>query len=178
MSAIERLLNELDSSREELLVTIEALPDDALLKSGVVGEWSIADVLVNLTVWESEIVTGLLKMDQGKKPGNLLNALKHPKDYDQQRYAENKDRDLDRVFNDLMKVRLELEEWVESLSERQLTDNKRYKYFHGRSLLQIISQTTIDNERRYLPDIKRFAKAWEEAEQGGTIPITAVDVNK
>ena len=176
MSAVEQLLNELDATREQLLVAIEPLPDEALMQAGAVAEWSIADVLVNLTVWESELVTGLLKIDQGNKPGRLLSAMAKPDEYNQQRFTENKDRDLNRIFDDLIKVRLELEEWLEAFSDKQLTDKKRYKYFNGRSLSQIVSQITIDNERRFLADIQQFAQAWERAESSGVIPLTAVEL--
>jgi len=176
MSAVEQLLNELDTTREQLLVAIEPLPDEALLQAGAANAWSIADILVNLTVWESELVTGLMKIDQGRKPGRLLAAMTRPEKYNQQRYAENIDRDLNRVFDDLIKVRLELEEWLETFSDRQLTDKKRYKYFNGRSLSQIVTEITIENERRYLPDLQQFARAWEKAESDNVIPVTAVDL--
>lgn len=176
MSTVEQLLNELDTVREQLLVAIEPLPDEALLQPGAAGGWSIADILVNLTVWESELVTGLMKIDQGRKPGRLLAALAKPEEYNQQRYTENINRDLNRVFDDLIKVRLELEEWLEMFSDRQLTDKKRYQYFNGRSLSHIVRQITLENERRYLPDLQRFADAWEKAESSGVIPVTAVDL--
>ena len=72
MSVVDKLLMQLDESRERLLIAIEPLPDLVLIKKGVVGQWSIADILVNLTVWEAELVTGLMKIERGQKPGRLL----------------------------------------------------------------------------------------------------------
>ncbi len=178
MSAVERLLTELDAVRERLLVAIESLPDEALGQPGVVGEWSVGDVLVNLTVWESEVVTALMQVDQRKKPTRLLAALAQADDYDRERYAENKGRDLDLVFDDLMKVRLELEEWLEMFDDRVLTDKKRYKWLNGRALTSLIAQATFENERRYVPAMEQFSQAWaaRSATQGGVIPLTAVTV--
>jgi len=182
MNDVEQLLGALDATREQLLVALEMLPDEALTQPGVVGEWSVADILVNLTAWESEVVTALMQMEQGKRPAGLLNALAQADAYNQARYHENRGRDLDRVFDDLMKVRLELEEWLETLDDRDLKDKKRYKWLDGRSLAQLITQATIENERRYLPDIARFAQAWERDTAGedeppeGMIPLTAVTI--
>jgi hypothetical protein len=176
MSAMERLLDELDATRERLLVALESLPDEALLQPGLAEGWSMADVLMNLTLWESELVTALMQIDQGKKPGGLLAALAEPAKYNQARFAEFKGRALDAVFDDWMKVRLELEEWLEMLPDEQLTDKKRYSWLKGRSLADLIAQTTYENERRYLPEIERFAQAWETAERD-TIPLTAVNIN-
>ncbi|HRQ36463.1 MAG TPA: ClbS/DfsB family four-helix bundle protein [Chloroflexota bacterium] len=180
MSSVEQLLGELDSAREQLLMVIEMLPDDALTQPEVVGDWSIADVLVNLTVWESELVTALMQIEQGKRPTRLLAALAAADTYTQARYEENKGRELDRVFDDLIKVRLELEEWIEMFADRDLADARRYKWLHGRTLAQLISQITIENERRYLPTITAFAQAWqtkeEEMAQEGVIPLTTISI--
>ncbi|MCP4358129.1 MAG: ClbS/DfsB family four-helix bundle protein [Chloroflexi bacterium] len=172
---IEMLLNELDMSRERLLAAIETLSDEALTQTAAVGEWSVADVLLNLTAWESELVTAVRQLRQSKKPTRLLSALVDPDDYNQKRYEENKGRDLDRIFNDLMKVRLELEEWLEMFSDKQLADRKRYKWLKGQSIAQLVTQITIENENRYLPQIEQFARTWDETAE--IIPLTAVTLN-
>ena len=171
---MEQLLDKLDNGREQLLIALEPLPDEALLAPGAVGDWSIADLLAVLTAWEAEMVTALLKLDQGKKPERLLAALANPDEFNRQRVAETYGRPLDRVFDDLMKVRLQLEEWLETFSDRRLADNKRYKWFNGRSLAQIIAQTSYENEAQYLPDVQKFARSWEQAANNGVIPVTAV----
>ncbi len=172
--AVEQLLNKLDASRERLLIAIEPLPDLVLIKKGVVGQWSIADILVNLTVWEAELVTGLMKMERGQKPGRLLSALQDPKTYNKMRYDENQNRDLDLIFNDLVKVRVELEEWLEIFSAKQLTNPKQYSWFKGKSLTDIVAQTTFENEQKYLPHIEKFVQAWEASMASNVIPLTAV----
>ena len=173
---MEQLLDALDNGREQLLIALEPLPDEALLAPGAVGEWSLADLLAVLTAWEAEMVTALLKLDQGKKPERLLAALARPDEFNRQRVAETRGRPLDRVFDDLMKVRLQLEEWLETFSDRQLADKKRYKWFNGRSLAQIVAQTSYENEARYLPAVQKFAQSWEPAGKGGA--VTAVTNEK
>lgn len=174
---VENLLDELDSSRESFLVAIELLPDEALQQPGVMGSWSVADVLVNLTVWEAELVTAMLKLDQGAKPAALLAALADPAAYDQQRYAENVGRELDRVFDDLMKVRLELEEWLEMFSERKLGNKMQFRSLNGRSIAELVQEIIIDREARFLPSVALFARRWE-LNQLGSIPLTAVSVEE
>lgn len=180
MSSVEQLLAELDDAREQLLVVIEMLPDEALTQPGAMGDWSIADVLVNLTAWESELVTALMQIEKGKRPTRLLASLAEAEAYNQARYEENQERELDRVFDDLMKVRLELEEWLEAFNDQDLTDGQRYKWLNGRSLAHLIRQITIENERRYLPTITHFARQWpspqDEMEQGDVIPLATISI--
>lgn len=176
-NVMEQLLDELDDGREQLLIALEPLPDEALLAPGAVDDWSIADLLAVLTAWEAEMVTALLKLDQGKKPERLLAALANQDEFNRQRVAETHGRPLERVFDDLMKVRLQLEEWLETFSDRQLTDKKRYKWFNGRSLAQIIAQTSYENEAPYLPAVQKFSRSWDQAANDGVIPLTAVSAN-
>jgi hypothetical protein len=102
MTTKEQLLDALDNNREKLLVAIEPLPDEALHEKQAVGEWSVSDALINITAWEAELVTGLMRIRQNQRPDRLLEALKDPAEYDKRRFAENQDRDLDQVFLDCL----------------------------------------------------------------------------
>ena len=157
MTVADELIDKLDSTREDLLVALSDLSDDALMQSHAIGKFSIADVLVNITTWEAELVTGLMRIDQGKKPTALLAAIGNRKAYNQKRFEENKGRNLDLVFDDLQQVRVQLESWLEMFSEKMLMDKKRYKWFNGRSLSQIIEEVTFANEARYMPLISSYA---------------------
>lgn len=157
---LDHLLDQLDSSRERLLMAIEDLPDEALQIPGVLGDWSVADVLANLTVWEAELVTGIMRLDQGKKPEKLQAAMKQPEAFDASCYEENRERDLDRIFNDWQGVRVQLEEWLETLPLPYLTNPQRYKWLQGKSLWQLVQEVVILREKRYLPHLQLFAQRW------------------
>lgn len=165
MNRVE-ILEELDSVREELLVAIEPLPDEAFRRPGVMGDWSLADILAHLVVWESEMVTALLRIDQGKTPTRLIAAFEDVDGYNELRYEENKDRDLDRIFEDLHRVRVQLEEWLPEFTDRDLTDPKRYPWSKGLPLWHIIAENSFRHEREHLPDIKAYVSRWQ-AESGG-----------
>lgn len=160
-STIERLLDQLDSTRERLLVALDELPDEALLAPNTIGHWSVADLLVQQTVWESELVTGLLRISQGKKPVRLLAALDNAEEYGRLRYQENKGRDLDRIFDDLPQVRVQLEEWLEEFSEKQLSKKGHFAWLKNRALADLIAQLTYEHERRYLPQVEALAQKWQ-----------------
>ena len=71
----ESLYEQLDESREQLLVLLSELSDEALLQPNSMAGGSIADVLLLLAVWEAECVTGLAKIKQGKKPRPLAKSV-------------------------------------------------------------------------------------------------------
>ena len=174
-STIEQLLDQLDSSRERLLVALDELPDEALLEPNTIGQWSVADLLVQQTAWESELVTGLLHISQGKKPARLLAALDNMDEYGRLRYEENKGRDLDRIFDDLPQVRMQVEEWLEEFSEKQLSKKGHFPWLKNRSLVDLITQLTIDHELRYLPLVQLLARQWQAPTDDMMISLSPKD---
>jgi uncharacterized damage-inducible protein DinB len=177
MSTLEFLLDALDERRERLLVAIEPLDDEALLQKNVVGEWSISDVLTNLTAWESELVTGLLKLNQNKRPVKFMEALADPAGYDSAFYGAMQDRDLNQIFEDLQLVRVQLEDWLSEFSEKDLTNRNRYRGLDGRTLRGVIAEATYKREDMFLPAIEAFSQAWFDAQEpaDNVIPLTLVD---
>lgn len=173
MQTLDNILDKLDNTREKLLMAIEILPDEALVEEASIGRFSIADVLAIQAVWEAELVTGLMQLNQGKKPERLLKALADPKTYNKQRYIENKDRSLDSIFNDYQQVRVKVEQWLEDFSEKALNDSKRYKFFRGKPLVSIIGEVTWEREAKYVSPFSAFAQSWIDSRDTTTMMETA-----
>jgi len=157
---VSEMLEELDENRERLLIAIEQLPDEALLEPGVMDDWSVADILAHIAAWESEMVTGLMRIKQGKKPAKMLEAFGDVEGYNARRYEENKGRDIERIFDDLQGVRVQLEQWLEEFSEKELSDPQRYEWSPGLSLAHIIKENSYGHDAEHLPDIESFAARW------------------
>jgi len=184
MDELMNILDVLDGSREKVLTAIEALPDEALLATGAVGTASVADLLALQAAWEAELVTGLMRLDQGKAPEKLLAALAKPEAYEAQRLAEYAGRDLDQIFDDWQLVRGKLEGWLEMFSERDLINPKRFKALQGKSLKQLVLSASSQREMAYTAALEKFAQAWLEAADAAedaafnvgidVIPLTAV----
>lgn len=152
--------DKLDEERERLLVALEPLPDEALLEPGAMGDWSVADILAHLTAWESEMVTGLMQINQGKTPKKMIAAFGDVDGYNARRYEENKGRDIDRIFDDLQGVRVQLEQWLDEFSDKDLSDPNRYKWSEGITLAHIIKENSYGHEAEHTPQIEDFAKRW------------------
>lgn len=178
MTRLEQLLDKLDDTREALLVALERLPDEAFAEPDAIGSWSVQDLLANITAWEAELVTGLMRLKQGKKPDKLLAALDDVAAYDQARFAENFERPLETTFDDFQKVRMELETWLEEFSDLELTRPRQFKWFRRDTLAQIIERFTINRERPFAIKVAVFAEQWEAREAAANaniIPLTLVE---
>lgn len=154
----------LENVREQLLVAIEALPDEALVAPAAIGEWAVVDLLANLTIWEAELVTGLMAIEAGRKPTRLLQILADSENFNATCYAENKERELDAIFDDFQRVRVALEGWIEGFKPKDLFTVGKYKWLPGRTLAQLIAQVSYEREASYIPALTQFAATWRPAE--------------
>ena len=177
MKNLEELLDALDQSREELLVTLESLPDEAFSVPNAIGRWSVQDLLANITAWEAELVTGLMRLKQKRKPDKLLAALSNRDGFDQKRFQENVKRPLNTIFDDFQKVRMELETWLEEFSDRELFRQRQFKWLRRQALGEIISGITIQRERPFAVKITAFAEEWQATQANNVIPLTSVEAN-
>lgn len=162
MNAME-IQEEMDRGRLRLLEILASLPDEALTEPGAVGQWTLANVLAHFVNWEAELVTGLNHIDQGKKPVNLLKALADREAYNASRYEQFKGRNLDRIFDDLHGVRVQLEEWLEEFSQADLENADRFPWLGDRALWEVIAETSFEHERSHIAGIEAYAERWLQA---------------
>ena len=65
----EALFRRLNASWQELQDAITGLPDEAMVKPGAVGEWSVRDVIAHIATWEEEALKALpIIVEGGKLP--------------------------------------------------------------------------------------------------------------
>lgn len=161
---VEVLQDNITRVRESLLATIEELPDEALHEPGATPDgWTPADVLAVIAAWESEIVTGLAEIQRRKKPNKLLRAVKQYDSYIEARRAENVDRSLDAIFNDLQGARIQLEVRLEDLTDRDLKNPREFRWLKGKPLWPFLSRNTYERESRFIPGLRAFADRWLDA---------------
>ena len=174
----ELLEEEMDVVRERLLVALDTLPDEALLQPGSSGQWSVAETLAHLVVWEAELVTALARISANKKPTRLLEALADVNAYNAKRMQEGSGRDLDRIFDDLIGVRRQLEIRLAQFSEKELTNPRQYSFLKGKPLWQLIKANSYGHELKHLPAIETFNAAWLAAEEAavGSVGLNDIEV--
>lgn len=61
----EQLIQRVDSGWQGFAAACQGLPADALLEPGVVGEWSVKDLMAHIATWELESLAALPVIAQG-----------------------------------------------------------------------------------------------------------------
>jgi hypothetical protein len=163
------LLSELDDQRQEFLDLLEDVPDEWMLVPGVVGEWSIRDVLAHLTAWEGQTVTLLFQVQRGMPKPTTVHFGKESDEAINKRWHEaGKDRPFGQIWEDWLSVRKQMIRRVSDLSEQELNDPNRYPWMKGNPLTQLIMETVLDHEEEHADQIREWLEnrdAEEPAEE-------------
>ncbi len=157
------LVSAMDTSRAELLDAIVGLSDEQMLEPGVVGDWSVRDVLQHISLWEAELVKLLVHVQQRRRPTGDRFAGKIDIDTLNARWhAETKDRPLDSVQADFAAVRQQTQRRLNDVGEADLANAKLVPWLKGRPLWQWVFEDTAEHDQEHAAQIR----AWREARKG------------
>jgi hypothetical protein len=152
----KEILNALEEGRKKFLQAIEGLSDEQMQQPGVVGKWSVKDLLAHLGLCEAELITMLWQLKQGQKPSypTLNNA-----DVDrinEKWYQENKSRPLERVRADFLAVRKQTIRQVERYIDSELNDPQRYPVLGGEPLEEWIAGDSYRHEAEHEAQVRAW----------------------
>ena len=155
----KEILDRLESEREHFLDALEGLSEDDLERSGVVGTWSIKDVLIHISRWEAELVKLLWQARQGQKPTSMHFTQAEVDETNLGWFKESQFRPLRSVLDDFHAVRNQTILRVEAFSEAELRDPDRYKWAKKRPLAEWIASDSFEHEAEHREQILAWRKA-------------------
>jgi hypothetical protein len=157
------LLEILEDSRQEMMEMIEDLPDNVLLETGVIGEWSIKDILAHLTFWEGQIVTLLFQTSNGMpKPTTVHFQDKSVDEVNKRWYESGKERALDIIWQDWAGIRKQTIRRVSEFNDKDLNDPQRFPWLNGVPLFQWIMNDTAEHEDEHADQIRDWLDQRDE----------------
>ena len=152
----DEILDALEDERENLIDAIEGLSDEDMLESGVVGDWSIKDILAHLSAWEAELVKLLWQARQGQPPSGIY-ASGVPVDEINVVWSQAaRSRPLERVMDDFISVRKQTVRRVEPFLDTDLTDPQRWPWLNGHPLWEWIATDSFQHEAEHAAQIKEW----------------------
>ena len=152
------LLTLLEESRERFLDVLENLPQEQWVVPGVVGEWSIKDILAHLSRWEAELVKLLWQARQGIKPTTMHFSQVNVDETNRLWFIEARSRSLEHVLEDFHAVRNQTLLRAETFSDKELTDPKKYPWLASRALWDWVVGDSSDHETEHAEQIASWRK--------------------
>jgi len=147
------VLSELNASREAMLKTLEGLDDDQMVEPGVIGDWSVKDILVHLSLWEAELVTLLWQARQGRKPTTAQLSPDTVDELNARWYPMHKDRALNQVLEDFHAVRRQTARRVDGFTDKELADPGLFPWLDGEPLGHWIAEDSYGHEAEHMAQI-------------------------
>jgi hypothetical protein len=152
----DEILDALEDERENFLEAIDGLSDEALLEPGVVGDWSIKDILHHFTMWESELVKLLWEASQGLRPSFLNLTDKTVDEINAAWAAEGQARTYEQIWEDLQAVRKQTIRRLSAFNDKDLNDPERFPWSRGQPLWGWIAENSFAHEKEHTAQIKEW----------------------
>jgi len=156
------VLTALTESRQKFLAAIDGFSEEEMTRPGVVGEWSVKDLLVHITRWEAELVKLLWQAAQGVKPTTVHFSRVEVDETNQRWFEESRSRPLALALQDFHSVRKQTIRRVKDLPEKSFSDPDYFPWLDGHPLWEWIAGDSFEHESEHVEDILR----WRESRGG------------
>lgn len=153
----QEVLDQIREAREEMQQALNGLANDMMLRPGVVGMWSVKDVLAHLSIWQSELITALSQLDQPQHAPHIV-EIEDIDEFNAEQYRANVRRPLDIILEDFEGVHKHLIKTVEELDEKTLNDNRTFSWMEGEPLWYLIAENGYWHEQEHAEEIRQWRK--------------------
>jgi len=149
------ILEQIREARGALLTALEGLTDDAMLRPGVAGFWSVKDILAHLTTWQSELITALSQLDAPRRVPGIV-KIEDIDDWNEEQYRVNARRSLQAVREDFNGVHRHLLKTIEGLDDKMLEDARKFPWMEGEPLWYLIAENAYWHEQEHAEEIRKW----------------------
>ena len=152
----QEIVKALEDSREPIMRIIDELSDEQMLEPGVVGEWTLKDLIAHLTRWEAELIKLLWQIRQGGTPSSMLVEEMDFDAINARWNQEDQSRSLGRILEDFYAVREQTLRRFEYFNDKDLDDPNRYPFLKGKPLWIKIAGNSFAHDQEHLEQIQRW----------------------
>jgi len=152
------LLEAIQKERAAFEAALAGLTAEQMTAPGVMGEWSVKDILGHVAMWESRLVTILYSIERGVAP-KMLHGQAEVDKVNAESFTEQRERLLDRVLADFHAVHIQLIKRLDLIKERDLTAAKRFEWMEGEPLEKLVAGDTFEHYAEHRPAIETWRKS-------------------
>lgn len=154
----------LEQTRERytaLQAELEKLTDDQMVDPGILGDWSIKDILAHLLEWQRMVLSWYQAGKRGETPTTPsekytwreIPALNH------EIYLNYRDAPLDEIVRDFKASHQRMLSEIEAMSNDELFTPKVYKWTNSTTLGSYLTSATCSHYNWARKEIRRGLKA-------------------
>ena len=152
-----QLLESIEREWANLQSALDGLDEEQMLMPGVVGDWSLKDVLAHIAVWQSHLVTAMFKAARGFTPETFETDAEVDR-WNRQRYIEQQARTFEQIWDDLDSSYRQLLKRLETWTEEMLFDSKRFKWMKGQPFARFVEGDSSEHYAEHAGQIRAWRK--------------------
>jgi hypothetical protein len=154
MVTLHNALDELGRTRAELLAAIGELDEAALDRKGVVGNWSIKNVLAHIAAWEAWVVQALpVRMATSTTPQDFRQRAEDEDRFNAEEVAEREELTPDEQLMELDRTRAELLAYLGGLDAAALERPHPWDTWEG-TLPEYLLAALRDHEAEHVEALR------------------------
>ena len=136
------VIEKLTTDRKRLEQNLSRLTPEEMVLPGVVGSWSVKDVLAHLADWEAHMPAWVQAARTGDPVAQIEEGLKWGEfdAFNQRIYARHRDQTLEEVLAYFHQVHQKFMEMVAAMPDEELLQRGRYGFIGNRAVYDWLSQ--------------------------------------
>ena len=150
----QRLLKQLDKAWAAFKESYAGLTGSQLTEPGVVGNWSVKDILAHVTTWEEEALKALPLILQGRRPPRYSVTYGGIDAFNAKMVDQKRDLSLSEVLRQQEETHHRIIDYVQSAPEEQFIKETRFR-----------RRLRLDTYSHY-PEHARMILEWRERSAG------------
>ncbi len=165
-----KLLAQIRAERDRFEAILAELDAAQMVQPGVVGLWSVKDILAHIAAWESLMVGWLEEILKGDipealAPGQSWDGLDQ---FNEQIYLENRPRPLDDVLAEFHASFRRAWDAVHAAPEEALLEADRYPWREGNPVWHIVAANMSWHYPEHGASIRAWLEGYHPGAGGGT----------
>jgi len=158
-----QLLKDIITERRKLEKSLTALNGEEMIQAGIVGEWSVKDILVHLAAWEGLFLDWYNAGIQGRTPDRMPVGMgrRTMDELNQEIYEKNRSRDLEDVMVEFRVSYQRVSATIETIPEEDMFDRGRYSWTGKLTLADYIAGNTCNHYAWAKAQIRKWRKRTE-----------------
>lgn len=123
----KQLFQRIDRAWEALKASYGGLSETELVEPGVMGTWSIKDIIAHVTWWEEEALRHLPTILTGEKPPRYSITYGGIDAFNAQKYEEKKNLSISMVLQQRDEIHHQLIDFLQQVPEDQIERETRFR---------------------------------------------------
>ncbi len=153
----QELIERIEQDWARLQTALNGLTEEQMHIPGVVGEWTIKDLLAHITAWQTRLITAMFKAEKGFQP-DTTDGGATVDELNEKWHREMKDRPFEQVWDDFDSSYHQLLKRLDTWTDDMLFNPAKFPWMKGQPFLNYIAGDSYEHYAEHAEQIEEWRK--------------------